>query len=258
MRVQMSGALGQLSSACRSPMIIDALLTQYLNFSNCDDLVERYNEENSLTVHALNKRSAVVICPSMREKIRRLFDIEDLERQLAELRCMYEESDGSRSYYTTAPKRTMSSIIQSLADQLMCNTVFGSAYEAFSFESAQSVDTAFAQLQTVCVGLPQAAENMKMLNALHRAQQYNVCCMLRIIYNWCAESAPTIAKRLVKAYRTSPSTFAKVHGRFAHLLPFVMTYVEHACERRRSKKNPTRSSKVTSCKSILSIHRTQT
>ncbi|KAF4563968.1 hypothetical protein EYR36_003217, partial [Pleurotus pulmonarius] len=200
------------------------------SLSNCKKMVLAYNKKHG--IHFTPGKSPVAISAGTVLLLRRVFSSTDLELQLNLLKAQHGNSEERISYYKDAPKRDLRTIAQTIINRATQNNWFLTAYASFDSDSAPSIDIALSQLQLVGSSLPAAAENMKMLKILERAQRADLCQSLIVIYHWYSSAGPGIAENLVWLYiRGGLDALVNQYPRVAALVDLVVRYVRQKFQR---------------------------
>lgn len=208
---------------------------------NCVEAVEKYNLDQGIQI--LLPQSAenelVAIPDSTILLLKELFSSTTLQVQLDEIKQQGHAE--SKQYFTHAKKQTLQQITTSLAERFSANNKYHQAFaETEGSDPLSQVDSVFSQLDSVTRALPVAANNMKLLQILHRCQVYDACRSFRIIYHWMAGPAASIADSLLRRYIFQQDNLKEV--RFGPLVKHVVEFAR-GFYRKTSRKKSKEASK---------------
>lgn len=219
-------------------------LNKFLN-RNCAEMIRKYNKSHK--IYHIPGECPGAMSSTTLGHLRKIFCTKDLQLELDLLKFQHQGSGERLSYYKSAPKRHLKGIAKSIVDRAVNNNWFLTAFASLPRASASSVDVALSQLQSIGSSLPTAAENMKLLKVLERAQRADLCSSLIVIYHWFASAGPGIAEHLVGLHVRDGVEYLRGHyPKVAGLVDLVVRYVrqhfqrEDAGEKRkRKRRNPT-------------------
>lgn len=202
--------------------------------------MEKYNLDKGIKI--LLPQSAeheVVAIPDATISIlTELFSSSSLQVQLDEIRQQGHAE--SKQYFTHAKKQTLRQITTSLAERFSANHKYHQAFaESEGSDPLSQVDSIFSQLDSVTCSLPVTANNLKILQILHRCQVYDACRSFRIIYHWMAGPATSIAELLLSRYIFNQDDLTDV--RFGPLVKHIVEYARGFHRKTSSKKSSTKS-----------------
>ncbi|KAF4581535.1 hypothetical protein EYR38_002864 [Pleurotus pulmonarius] len=214
------------------------------SLTNCVEAVEKYNLDKGIKI--LLPQSAehevVAIPDATVSLLTELFSSSSLQMQLDEIRQQGHAE--SKQYFTHAKKQTLRQITTSLAERFSANNKYHQAFaESEGSDPLSLVDSIFSQLDSVTCSLPVTANNLKILQILHRCQVYDACRSFRIIYHWMAGPATSIAELLLSRYIFNQDDLTNV--RFGPLVKHIVEYARGFHRKTSSKKSSMKSKETT-------------
>lgn len=132
------------------------------------------------------------------ECLENLLNIHQLKRELLNL----TEGSGAwkpKSYFDNSDTRTM---VSTWTNHNHIHSMLGSYASIFSEQQCSLTGIMLCRmLHSICI-LPSLASDSQKLALILRAQNWEMCRSLMVVFNWCRDDGPTTAKHLLDVYRT--------------------------------------------------------
>jgi hypothetical protein len=133
------------------------------------------------------------------QKLEILLDERRLNAELQDLKAI-EDQKPLKSYFSNID---MKSVVAAWMEQNETHNILGTYLDLLPHTSCATGAVLFFRLQHSVNALPELAATIRQLRVLERAQCWEMCRSLMIVFNWYACSGPETANRLTEIHQSS-------------------------------------------------------
>ncbi|KAJ8482983.1 hypothetical protein ONZ45_g14767 [Pleurotus djamor] len=199
----------------------------------CRDLIKEFNKTHSVTLTTVNRHEVGAAYTQDTVKlIQNLFCHERLTRLLDLLQSLHVDVTEPAVYYKRHAKMSFQGANNHMLDRIVQNSAHDVQFSSESGTAKIVTQHIFAQLEEVCVSLPEAAGVLKLANSLECQQTFDLCRLLHIIYHWTLHLGPKTAGTLLEEDITGSASIYQPLLNW--IIKFVRdTMINKACQRQR-------------------------